>query len=338
MDGWSACMIDTRIVYGFPGAGKTSYIRDCIRNDFFYKYGTTLILCFERGAEEYDAEELIQRNARVVYYEGRKDIGEFCLDPIRKYHPDRIYVEMNVKLPGLRRRLPEEIHVIGAVTLIDWSSIESFLTGEKQIIRQMVSESQQITFRGCPSKELLLPYSQEFQLMNRKASYLRQDPMGYHEKAFDLFLPYSLEKERIPIPEKDYLVFWLDASEHPEHYEGKLLCFPDPLEIRQTPEEEGWSAGRVVMTCCMADLQFMSFELTGSEGEALRGGWITLEAVGRMTKDSYGQKKLKLEPKVLTYTAVPQSGMILQSRPGAGTSGAVSELSAAMFQRLSKGT
>ena len=59
--------IETRLVYGFLDAGKTSYIRDCIQNDYFYKYGTTLILCFEQGLEEYDADALAVRRTSVAY-------------------------------------------------------------------------------------------------------------------------------------------------------------------------------------------------------------------------------------------------------------------------------
>ena len=170
-------MIDTRIVYGFKGAGKTFYIRDCIRNDWFYKYGTTLILCFEQGKETYDPEELRERNAFVVYYDRQMDIEDFCLDPIRKYNPDRIYVEMNTRLPDLRDSFPEVMHVTSAVTWFDWTTMDFYLANFKMAINQMVSQSLQITFRGCPSKDLLAPYGPEFQLMNRKASYLRQDPM-----------------------------------------------------------------------------------------------------------------------------------------------------------------
>ena len=43
--------IETRLVYGFLDAGKTTYIRQCIRDDRFYKYGSTLILCFEQGED-----------------------------------------------------------------------------------------------------------------------------------------------------------------------------------------------------------------------------------------------------------------------------------------------
>ena len=37
--------IDTRLVCGFLNAGKTTYIQDCIFNDFFHRYGSVLILC-----------------------------------------------------------------------------------------------------------------------------------------------------------------------------------------------------------------------------------------------------------------------------------------------------
>ena len=95
--------IETRLVYGFLDAGKTTYILDCIRNDFFYKYGSTLILCFEQGEAEYRAETLQERNTTVAYYDGEEDVGAFCLRSIETYRPDRIYVEMNAMLPKLRQ-------------------------------------------------------------------------------------------------------------------------------------------------------------------------------------------------------------------------------------------
>lgn len=325
MDGLSASTIDTRIVYGFKGAGKTHYISDCIRNDYFHKSGTTLILCLEQGEEKYDPKALLEKKAYVAYFDGRQEIGDFCVEQIQKYRPDRIYVEMNTKLKSAREKFPDIMQVTSVVTWIDWETLDKYFVIFRQTFGQMVSESQQVVFRGCPSKELLAPYSQEFRLINHRASYLREDPMGYHEKAFDLFVPYSLEAETIAISVKEYLVFWLDAMDHPEHYEGKRLCFTDPLELRQITEDSPWSAGRVVMTCCMADLQFMSFELLDTDKESFRGGWITLEAVGRVKADEYGRKVLKLEPVQTEYAAAPKTGTILQA--GKSTIGAAANFS-----------
>ena len=359
MDDLSAFMIETRLVYGLKGAGKTSYISDCIANDFFYKDGTTLILCLEKGKTIYDTEALRKRNAFVSYYHSTLDLGNFCAEQIRKYQPDRIYVEMNSRYPSAREKFPDVMKVTSAVAWINWETLEWDFDLFRQRFGQMIPESQQVTFRGCPSKEMLAPYSEEFRLLNHRASYLRQDPMGFHEKAFDLFVPYSLEEERITITEKNYLIFWLDAADHPEHYEGKRICFKDPLELRssvenpsvnrkdQAAESNTWFAGRVVMTCCMADLQFMSFELTRvssfdnnaadnseaitervfhpvedgaecaeinglDERKMIRAGWAAIEALGKIGADEYGQKKLKLEPVNLTYASAPEGGIILQ--------------------------
>ena len=303
--------IDTRLVFGFLDAGKTTHIRDCIQNDYFYKYGKTLILCFEQGEEEYDVETLRGRNASVAYWDGVEDAGAFCLRAVEAYRPDRVYVEMNAMAPGLVEQLPGCLRVTYAVTWIDWETLPQYYRNYRQMIQQMVSRSQQVTFRGCPSKELLAPYSQGFRVMNRTASYLRQDPMGYHEKAFDLFLPFSLEDGEITIREGDFVPLWLDALDHPEHYGGKTLRFTDPLELRRAEAEGPWSAGRVVMACCMADLQFMAFELEGTP-DGLDGGWAAFDAAALVGSDEYGRKKLRLRPGVL-QPAPPPDALILDA-------------------------
>ncbi len=306
--------IETRLVYGFLDAGKTTYIRDCVENDRFYKRGKTLVLCFEQGEEEYSGEALAERNAAVAYYEGEEDVGAFCLRSIEEHRPDRIYVEMNAMMQGLREQLPESLRIVSAVTWLDWKTLPQYYVNFRQMMKQMVAESLQVTFRGCPSKEALAPYSQGFRVMNPKASYLRQDPMGYHEKAFDLFLPFSLEGTEIAVDVKSYIPLWLDALDHPEHYEGKTLRFTDPLELRRDGENGAWSAGRVVMVCCMADLQFMAFELDA--GTELTGGWAVFDAAASVAPGAYGQRKLRLRPEKLCPASAPEELILGADRRG----------------------
>lgn len=306
--------IDTRLVYGFLDAGKTSYIRENVMNDVFWKYGTTLILCFEEGEEAFDPERLAEKNAAAVYYDG-SDITGFCLANIEKYRPDRIYIEMNAMLGDIAGALPGCMKKTFAITLIDWKTMPLYYTNFMQMMKQMVADSQQVVFRGCPSRELLAPYSQAFRLMNPKASYLRRDPMGYHEKAFEMFLPFSLGGREIEIGQDRFLPFWLDALDHPEHYDGKKLLFPDPFELKRSGTDGAWSFGRVVMTCCMQDLQFMSFEAEiGSEHAAdCREGWISGTAQAYVTADGYNRRKLRLRIDTLRYAA-PPGELILDGR------------------------
>ena len=68
------------------------------------------------------------------------------------------------------------------------------------------------------------------------------------------------------------------------------------------------------MTCCMADLQFLSFPLLGSVTESIQGGWVTMDAFGRTGRDEYGRKVLKLEPETLQSAAAPKDGGLLQGK------------------------
>ena len=73
----------------------------------------------------------------------------------------------------------------------------------------------------------------------------------------------------------------------------------------------------------MADLQFMSVELSDPVGktsesteispENLNEGWFTMEARGKLSKDQYGRKKLKLEPEAINNAAAPKSAIIMQA-------------------------
>ncbi len=293
--------IDTRLVYGFLEAGKTTYIQDCIVHDYFHKYGTTLILCFEEGEESYDESLLSTFRTSAAYYEDGEDVTDFCLRMLEQYRPDRVYVEMNIMMDDLAGRFPSEMKPTFNVTLFDWATLGVCMANLKQHISTMVSASHQVIFRDCPSKELLAPYSQQFRVMNRTASYLRRDPMGYHEKAFDLFVPYSLDVPELEISAREYIPFWLDAHDHPEHYEGKRIRFTDPLEIRQDAPMPGYNAGRVVMTCCMADLQYMGFGLDVREEVGVK--WILADTEAFVGTDIYRRKYLKL--RVKKYTAAP---------------------------------
>ena len=305
--------IDTRLVYGFLESGKTTYIQDLIVHDYFHKYGTTLILCFEEGEESFDESLLAAFRTSTAYYEDGEDVTDFCLRMLEKYRPDRIYVEMNIMMDGLSGRFPPEMKSTFNVTLFDWATLGVYMANLKQHVSTMVSASHQVIFRDCPSRELLAPYSQQFRVMNRTASYLRRDPMGYHEKAFDLFVPYSLDAAELEISENEYIPFWLDAHDHPEHYEKKRIRFTDPLEIRQGTPMPGYNAGRVVMTCCMADLQYMGFGLDVSE--EIDGKWVLADTEAVVAADIYRRQFLKLRVRKLTAVPAPEE-LILNAAAG----------------------
>ena len=53
------------IINGFLDSGKTTFIIDTLKNDGFYKQGTTLFLVCEEGEVGYDYKELILKAVQV---------------------------------------------------------------------------------------------------------------------------------------------------------------------------------------------------------------------------------------------------------------------------------
>ena len=101
--------IDTRLVYGFLEAGKTTYIQDSVFHGFFHRRGRTLLLCFEEGETAYDLERLADFRTEVAFWNGARDITGFCRGALERHGPDRVFVEMNAMLPGQPQRGASEI-------------------------------------------------------------------------------------------------------------------------------------------------------------------------------------------------------------------------------------
>ena len=81
---------------GFLEAGKTSIIKDLLKQDLFDRKLKTLIVCCEEGEEEYDPVFLANVGATVAYIEDEKSFsGDGILSQLKKYKPDRIFVEYN---------------------------------------------------------------------------------------------------------------------------------------------------------------------------------------------------------------------------------------------------
>lgn len=304
--------IRTTLVGGFLDAGKTTYIQDCIANDFFHRRGSTLILCFEQGETEYDPALLARTRTDAAYYEGGEDITAFCTRCIGQFRPDRIFVEANAMTGAPRGRLPSVMKQVFSAVLIDGTTLPLYAANMRQLLQDLVAGADQVIFNRCETRDMLAPYSRLFRLMNRRASYLWESPMGYHEKAFDVFVPFDLDRPELELREEDYIPFILDALSCPGHYDGKTIRLLCQAEAR---EETGrtFLAGRTVMTCCPADLQFLGLPCEQPPGHAVRpGSWLDLTARAALMPGPYGQKQLVLSPLSVTETA-PPAGRILQS-------------------------
>lgn len=303
--------IPSILVNGFLSSGKTTYIQDCFKNDYFYKKGRTLLLSFEEGEMDYDLELLKSRRTDLAVFSHSEDPSDFLKRCLERFAPDRVYVEMNAMIPELCETLSSILRIDFSVMLIEGSTFQLYLTNLRQLLQNMVQTSRQVIFNRI-SREELEPYGNLFRIMNKKASYLWEGPTGYHEKAFGILVPFDLNSDTLTLSDTDFTPFYLDALAAPAHYAGKelhLLC-----QAVLTPElarNDIFCAGRRVMTCCAADIQFLSVPCHCPDGQLPENqSWIELTARGALHPDSYGQKRLILETEEINPTKMPKNLVI----------------------------
>lgn len=252
------------IITGFMDAGKTAYICDLLKNDYSYKRadGSALLLVCEEGEEEYDPDLLALH--RVTLLKTQPDI-ENVRRLLKTYAsaepeeiPSRVFIEWNLLSGCDLEEFCRALHPETVTAIIDGTTLEVYFNNMRQLFGQMIRPSTLVIFNRT-ARESLADYAHAFRLMNDRCGYLLEGPGGYHEKAFDDILPYDKSVLHYHLSDPDYSFFWLDARKHPADYIGKHVTAV--LEVARAGEDgkDFFSAGRKVMTCCMADISFMSF-------------------------------------------------------------------------------
>ena len=120
-------------------------------------------------------------------------------------------------------------------------------------------------------------------MVNRRASIYLENTDGTSEDyADDTVCPFDLEQEVIDIPDGDFGIWYVDAMEHPERYDGKtvrarlVVC-----HLPQYPEDA--VLGRFAMTCCEDDITFLGLVARGEGFGAFENrAWADVSGVIRM--------------------------------------------------------
>ena len=208
--------IPVYVVSGFLDAGKTTYISDRIKTDRFHKKGRTLIIALEEGEQSYDCSLMAEYETDIVYPEDIHDEKKAVSELVAGYTPDRIFIENNVMKQLNPEMLPCGTELVSWVTIVDGSTLPLYFENMKQLFADTVKHSELVIFNRTERKENLAGYAHGFRLMNERAGFLWESPMGYHEKAFDDVLPYNMDEDPVEIiNDLQFLGFdcrWEDAA------------------------------------------------------------------------------------------------------------------------------
>lgn len=269
------------IITGFLESGKTKFISEMLADDGFSEGERTLLLCCEEGEEEYDSKLLHRTNTVLEPLDEPEDL-EKLVELDEKYRPERVIIEYNSTwlLQALySAKKPESWDLAQIITLVDSTTFEIYLKNMRSFMADGLTEADLVIFNRCTEETTKSPYRRTVLAMNNTARIFFENTDGSMDDGVsDEDLPYDVSAKIIEISDTQFGVFYLDAMEHPDRYDGKTIHVKGRAFRMNGMPKGCFVFGRHAMTCCVDDIGGIGY-LCKADGELPRkDAWIMLTA------------------------------------------------------------
>ena len=307
------------IINGFLDAGKTDFFRYTIAQPYFRTKGKTLLIVCEEGENDYDEKLLKSTNTVIEYIEEEEDFNPNQLIALdAKHNPERILVEYNGMWNFKEMKLPVMWNLEQQITVIDCSSFELYFSNMKSLLAEQIRNSDLILFNRCDGLTDKLPtYKRNVKSINQKADIIFEDQDGEVDVTLDEDLPFDLNQDPIELNNYGYGMFYLDALDHVERYEGKNVRFKGLVLKPEEFPDNRFVPGRMAMTCCAQDMQFLGFACEYDKtAELNEKDWVTVTAkVVKQFVPEYKGEGPVLQAISVEKTTEPENPVIDFSNP-----------------------
>lgn len=271
------------LITGFLEGGKTTFIKEIFKDpEFAQGEKITLIVC-ENGIEECENDILKENNVTVVHINSKVELTDSFLKDCNKEHkPTKVIMEYN----GMweydivaNLEFPEGWEIAQVITPIDASTFEGYMGNMKSLMIEQFNDSDLIIFNRCNEKTDKLKFRNSVKAVNTKANMLFELENGEIDDS-PLELPFDINGDVIEFEDYDFGIWYIDATESPEKYEGKSIKLKGIVATNPKYPKNIFAVGRNAMTCCEDDIAFLGLLCQTDKPFSFEGKeWIEIEAV-----------------------------------------------------------
>ena len=273
---------------GFMDSGKTTLIQETLFDQEFGNGAKTLIIACEDGEVEYDEDKLKKINAKLLQIENEEDFTEDLLHNINlQYLPEQVFIEYNgtwemAKL--LEMNLPDGWVIVQSLATADATTYEMYLNNMRAMIMEQLFQADVVIFNRCDDNTPKGKIRRSVKALNRKAQIVYERADGKIDEGDNEELPFDINAPIIELSDADYGLWYLDATDNPNRYNGKKIKFLALVYNPEKMQKKGiFVPGRFAMTCCEADIQFVGFKCKYPNAKEIpHKSWITITAEVRV--------------------------------------------------------
>ncbi len=251
------------VITGFLESGKTTFIREVLESPDFADGEKTLVLLCEEGEEEYDEAQLSRHNIYIERIGKEEDLEPQMLDVLHKKHkPKRVFVEFNGTWDSMKftsSEMAKRWELAQIITLVDGSTFEIYLNNMRQMMSNIFMDTELVIFNRCNTDMDLQMFRRTVKAVNTQAVCAFEDDEGEQIDIGKAQPPFDLSADPIVIPDEEFGLWYLDAMDSKERYEGKNVQFKGKVMIPRKFAADAFIPGRNAMTCCVNDIRFIGF-------------------------------------------------------------------------------
>lgn len=263
MPGKKEMEIPVYVFMGFLESGKTTFIQETLEEDYFNNGERTLLFACEEGMEEYDEELLKKTNTTLVYVEEEEDFNkDFLISKVLQYYPDRVIIEYN-GMWSVERMMTEmddtPLLVFQTIVTVNGETFDLYMNNMRSLAVEMYKIAEMVIINRCTAEMPRATWRRSIKAVNRRAQVLFEsvddDDMGEEDDT----LPFDIEGDEIHLEDEDYGIWFVDAMERPEVYDGKTMVMKTRVFKSIRLPKGCFVPGRHAMTCCADDIQFIGY-------------------------------------------------------------------------------
>ena len=263
MAGRQKLEIPLYLFLGFLESGKTTFIKETLEEDYFNDGQKTLIIACEEGIEEYDDDILEASNSVLVYVEDEEDFTkDFLISKVVQYAPDRVILEYNGmwSVENLTRQLEgTPLLLFQGIVTMNAETFDLYMNNMRSLAVEMFKVSELVIINRCRQGDPRATWRRSIRAVNRQTQVMfdSEDPSVMQDVQEEL--PFDISSDEITIEDEDYGIWFIDAMDHPEHYDGKTLHMKARIFKSLRMPRGTFVPGRHAMTCCADDIQFIGY-------------------------------------------------------------------------------
>lgn len=257
--------IPVYIFMGFLDSGKTTFVKETLLDREFTDGDRTLLLVCEDGEEEYDEKVLAGKNIYTEYIQEEQLNTEYLLDLQEKYRPEKVMIEYNGmwKLDKIFEiRVPKGWTVVQVLSFVNAETYDIYSNNMKALMVEQVNSADMVIFNRCDENSRRAEWRRAIKAVNRRAQIIfeMKDGTIAEDENTEEDLPYDVKAPVIELEDEDFGIWYVDAAEQPERYEGKKIHFKAMVFKPKQYGKTVFVPGRFAMTCCVEDITFIGFK------------------------------------------------------------------------------